>query len=109
VLVFGWSLLWHGFKPTYCLVPIETFYFGFGDMIPLKRWPITKDEPLWKEMIRNIYVAVWMFSAASAWWCGTWETFRDIHASHYLGHVLTMTPMYAVAWAIMPKGRPKAE
>jgi hypothetical protein len=109
LLVFVCSALWHGFKPPYYLVLIEMIYFSFGDLILLKRWPIAQDEPLWKEMLRHLYVMVSMFSAASAWWFGTWEAFRDIHASHYWGPALIMTPVYAFAWATMPKKQPKTE
>jgi hypothetical protein len=109
MLVFVCSAFWHGFKPPYYLVLIEMFYFGFGDTILLKRWPIAKDEPLWKEMIRHVYVAVCMFSSASAWWFGTWEAFRDIHASHYWAPMFIMTAGYAFAWATMPKRPPKTE
>jgi hypothetical protein len=100
-LVFACSSLWHGLKPTYYLILPETLIYSLGDTLILRKFPISREkDPLWKRLIRHVYVTIGMFSAASAWWFGTAESFWQIHKSHYFGPTVVYVVLYAIAWFI---------
>jgi hypothetical protein len=107
-LVFVFSSAWHGLKPSYYLVLPEVLLFMWGDRKLLKKFPMSKTDPLWKRLIRHVYVIIGMFSSASGWWFGSFEAYWHIHTSHYFGPAVVGAVLYTIV-LFLPNAKRETE